>query len=122
MVPHNLANRIKSPIHDAQSQRLLCRGLRIHLSRKQRRFRSCTYAVVMVFNFLARISWAVALGPHQIRNMNLHHLMSFIEIIRRLVWGVLRIENVGFQHVSDQKRGQINDPLREAFLLESQRI
>ena len=66
--------------------------LRVHLGDGDRRLHPVIYLAALMFNFLARLSWAFAVGPYQIASLNLRHILSGVEIVRRAVWCVIRIE------------------------------
>jgi hypothetical protein len=69
----------------------LCFTLRIF--DVERNFPWPVYAVAAVLNLCARFAWAIVLGPYQVPLLNSRLVFAAVEIVRRLGWGVLRIEN-----------------------------
>lgn len=59
--------------------------------RAWRLYRGRVYAGVLVFNFLGRISWSLAISP-QFCNHSCRLACSLLEIVRRGVWLVFRVE------------------------------
>ena len=66
--------------------------IRVHIWDEDRRLHPLLYLAAFIFNSLARMSWAFAVGPYQIASLNLRHVLSGVEIVRRAVWSVIRIE------------------------------
>lgn len=65
--------------------------------RKDLNFSPLTYYTVMILNFIFRISWAIALFPHSFHiSIDMHYInlaLASIEIIRRCIWNIFRLEN-----------------------------
>ena len=63
-------------------------------------FKIIIYYMAILFNFLFRISWAIALFPSAFSisnsSFNFHYfglIFALIEIIRRCIWNIFRLEN-----------------------------
>ena len=76
---------------DGRRPHLGCLTLRVY--DRERSFLPLVYFIAAGFNLLARFAWAVVLGPYIVHGINAKMVLAAIEIVRRLFWGILRIEN-----------------------------
>lgn len=89
--------------------------LRSKLMYGSRRF----YYFAMAMNLAARISWSLAISPHWCGADRCALASGLLEMLRRAVWTLLRVENEALSIVSKgqrrrrRRRGQCNAPDRD---------
>ena len=71
-----------------------------HIWDDDRKLHPLIYLAAIVVNLAARLSWAIAVGPYQIASLNLRHVLWVVEICRRLLWSVIRIEHAALSLTS----------------------